>query len=560
MHLFLQIGTIFVIATILAFLMKVFRQPFVVGYILAGIVAGPHVLNVIYSAETVELLSKIGIVSLLFIVGVSLNPHVIREVGKVSLVTGVGQVVLTSIGGYFLARLLGIEAVNSVYIGIALTFSSTIIILKLLADKSDLNKLYGKIAIGFLLVQDIIATVILVAIATLSHTGSESIGTVAVVLFLKAVSLSAILYICARYILPQLSKLFASSQELLFLFSVTWGISVAGVFYVLGFSAEIGALVAGVTLSVSPFAYEISSRMKPLRDFFIVLFFVFLGSQISFDHIISLAVPAVIFSLFVLIGNPLIMYVLVNLLGYRRRTAFEVSLTVAQISEFSLIVVTLGFQLGQVTQETLSLVTLVGLITISASSYLILNSDRIYPRVMHLLRFLELRKTGVIARSEQTSPEKSVEMLLFGYDRVGEHFVSAFEHIGKEYMVVDFNPKSIERMKRKEIRHRFGDAEDIEFLDELPLSKVKLIVSTIPEFQVNRVLTEYFHKRHPEAIIMVISHNIEDTKELYHAGASYVIVPHYLGASFAAGLIKKHGIRLSKFIAEREKQSQILYT
>lgn len=554
MHIFIEIGLILGIATLISLLMRLLRQPLVVGYILTGVIAGPFFLNLITSTEYIELFSKLGIAILLFVVGLSLSPNVIREVGKVSLVTGLGQIVFTSVIGFGLMKLLGFGNIASLYGAIALTFSSTIIILKLLSDKGDLEKLYGKISIGFLLVQDIVATIILLAVSFWgpSHgTNSGNIGTILTdgILFFFA------LFIISKYIIRKLSFFLAKSQEALFLFSITWGLGISAIFYNFGFSLEIGALVAGVALSASPFAEEIASRMKPLRDFFILLFFVLLGSQILISSIDTVLTPAVILSLFVLIGNPIIVFILMNLLGYKSRTGFMAGLTVAQISEFSLILMALGFSYGHITQEVVSLITLVGVITIAGSTYLILYSDKIYNFLRPILGLLEWRKH---ATEIEDKNDEIYNIIIFGYDRVGYDFVNAAKTLDSKHLVVDFDPISIEKLKSSGIPHKFGDADDAVFLESIGLDKAEMVISTIPDFQTNLRLVKYYHNHNKEGIIIVTSHNIDNTKELYEHGASFVVMPYYLGASHASKMVQTHGTQKSKFKTEKEQHLKYL--
>lgn len=555
MNLFIELTFIIFIATAIAIFLRFFKQPLIVGYILAGIAAGPYGLNAIHSKAEIELFSKIGIIVLLFIVGLNLNPKVIKEVGKASFFLGVGQILSTGVIGLFLARLMGIGLVPSLYLAIAFTFSSTIIVLKLLSDRGDLHKLYGKISIGLLLVQDIVATVVLLFVSSLSHPGNETVVHLVSVLLLKALWTGVVLYLVATYFMPRISKFMASSSELLFLFSLTWGLGLASLFYVFGFSAEIGALTAGVILSVTPFAYEIAARLKPLRDFFIVIFFVLLGSQMVLGNMYTLIFPALIFSAFVLFGHPVIVFVLMNLLGYKRRTGFMAGLTTAQISEFSLILASVGFSLGHLTGETLSLITFVGLITIAGSTYSLLYADKIYPRVENVLRLLELRD---VKRNLQGSTDEKYDIMLFGYDRIGHDFVSTFTKMGNSFLVIDFNPICIQHLEWANLPHRFGDAEDIEFLQELNLEKVKMIVSTIPDFKTNIVLTKTIKQANANAIVIVLSHDYQQAHELYSHGATYVVIPHYLGAHHTAKLISRLELDTEAFNEEREKHIDYL--
>lgn len=553
--MFSELSLIILIATAVAFVMKLLRQPFIVGYIVTGVIVGPYALNILHSKEDIELFSKLGITILLFIVGLNLNPTVIREIGKTALFTGIGQVVITTIVGYGIATAIGLSSTNALYVAIALTFSSTIIILKLLSDKKDLDNLYGKISIGLLIVQDIIASFILIGLTAIGTSNPDlSYTSVFLVLLLKGGVLSFVLFLANRFFFPKIADFIASSQELLFVFSVAWGMSVAALAAHLGFSVEIGALMAGVTLSTIPFAGEIASRMKPLRDFFILLFFILLGSQMVITTIPTIILPALLLSTFVLVGKPIIMFFVMNLLGYRRKTAFMTALTVAQISEFSLIIITYALAHG-LAPDIASLVTLTGLITIAGSSYLIMYSDSLYIKLESFLKLIEIRKTRL---GEDTSKAKPHEVVLFGYDRVGLDFVKAIRKLDKRFIVVDFNPKSIRRLVRQEIPHKYGDAEDIEFLEELQLIHTKLVISTIPDYGVNTLLVDYVKRVNPDAIVIVISHNIKEALNLYSLGSSYVVMPHYLGAQYASHLINKHGFHKRGFEAERIRHKDLL--
>lgn len=550
METFIELALIVFVATGVAAVMRLLKQPLVVGYIISGILVGPYAFNILQSSDHVELFSKIGISILLFIVGLSLNPDIIKETGRVSLVTGLGQVLFTSVIGFLIMQGLGFDVTSSVYGAIALTFSSTIIILKLLSDKGDLNKLHGKIAIGFLLVQDLVATVILLVISVLGSGAASGATGELLSLFAKGAVAAFVLYIISKKVLPKLSSYFAESQELLFLFSIAWGLGLSALFAYMGFSIEIGALIAGVTLSVSSYSYEIGSRMKPLRDFFVVLFFILLGSQMIITDIGGMLIPAILLSLFVLIGNPIIVIVLMNLLGYRTKTAFLAGLTVAQISEFSLILMALGLSLGHVPQETVSLVTLVGIITIAGSTYLILYSDALYKMLKGPLSVLEFRKRF---KKEPEVHDDAPDIMIFGYDRVGSDFVHSAQAIKAKFLVVDFNPRIMPKLQRAGIPFRFGDAEDVEFLNEVNMPYAKMVVSTIPDFKINKLLVKYYRHHNPGGIIIVLSHDIRHARELYLSGATYVIMPHHLGARHASGMIQSHGFDVKAFEEERNK-------
>jgi len=531
MDIFIQFGLIVLVVLILSGIMRILKQPLIIGYIISGIILGPFFLNFISGNQTINFFSEIGVALLLFIVGLHLSPKVIKEVGKISLITGIGQIVFTSIGGFLIGIVFGFSWLVSLYISIALTFSSTIIIMKLLSDKEALEKLYGKISIGFLLVQDLVAIIILIVISSLSTAGNP--GNILLFTSLKGLGIIVILAPISYFVLPKLSNFFAKSQEFLFVFSITWGLGLAALFFYAGFSIEVGALIAGIVLSISPYSYEISSKLKPLRDFFIISFFLILGSQMVFGNISNFIVPIIVFSLFILIGNPLIVMILMGIFGYNKKTGFMAGLTVAQISEFSLILVALGVKVGHLSQEILSLVTLIGLITIGGSTYMIMYSDKIYPRISKLLTVFEKKKL-----CKKEIPKKEYQYILLGYNRIGYSILKAFSKLTKDYVVIDFDPKTINELKTQKAPCIYRDVEDVEFLEELNLKKAKVIVSTIPEKETNLFLLREFKKRNTNIVILT-ARQISDALELYKAGADYVILPHFLGGEYVSKMIEK---------------------
>lgn len=552
---FAELSVILIIAAFIAGMMKLLKQPLIIGYILTGIIVSPYFLDITHSIKAIETFAQIGVVLLLFMVGLGLNLKIIKDVGKVSLITGVGQVMFTFLIGSFIARVLGFSVITSIYIAIALTFSSTIIIMKLLSDKGDIETLYGRISIGFLIVQDLIAIFILMIIS--SSSIGVNITNLVFGTLLKGIGLLVVLFLTGIYVLPRITKTIAKSQEFLLLFSIAWCFALATLFSYLNFSVEIGALLAGITLALSPYRYEISSKMKPLRDFFIVLFFILLGSQMRFADISLYTTQILIFSALILIGNPLIVMTLMGLLGYTRRNSFLAGLTVAQISEFSLILIALGVKVGHLTSEILSIVTAVGLVTIAGSTYMILYADKIYPYLSKYLRIFERRGKKV---DEHKHYKGNVyDIILFGYNRIGYDILESLKKIKKRYLVIDYNPETIIYLAKQGVDCMYGDASDSELLDKLRFSKVRMVISTIPDLDVNLLLTHRVKRSNKRAIIIVVSHKIDEAMELYENGVTYVLMPHFLGGHHASAMISsKHGLNLNKFLDEKKAHIKYL--
>jgi len=548
---FVNISLIILFAFGISAVMRFLRQPLIIGYIFAGVLVGPSFLDLIGSNSAFGTFSQLGVALLLFTVGLQLNPKVIKEVGKASFLTGIGQVVFTSVIGFLIAKFLGFSVVSSVYIAIALTFSSTIIIMKLLADKGDLDSVYGKIAVGFLIVQDLIAIFALMFISSLS--AGDSATTLIAATFVKGVIAVVVLSLFGVYVLPRIMNLIAKSQEFLFLFSLSWCLALASLFHFLNFSLEIGALFAGILLAFSPYSSEISSKLRPLRDFFIILFFIVIGSQMALGDIQQNIIPIVVFSVFILVGNPLIVMFLMKYLGYTKRNGFLAGLTVAQISEFSIILIALGISVGHLSSEILSLVTMVGLITIAGSTYMIVYSNKIYPWISNYLNFFENK-----GNPNEKKIKQNAEAILFGYNRIGFNILRSFKKISKSYMVVDYNPEIISSLTRHKVPSVYGDAYDLEFLSELPLKKVKLVVSTIPDAETNMILIETIRAVNKDAIIIVTAHQIEDALLFYRKKATYVLTPHFLGGAYVAKMIENLEMDKKDYKKEKEKHIEML--
>ncbi|MDO8617509.1 MAG: cation:proton antiporter [Candidatus Uhrbacteria bacterium] len=552
MNLFFELSLVLVVATMVAFVMQRLRQSLLIGHILTGIIVGPLLLNVLRTREVLDIFSQLGITALLFLVGLNLRPSVLREVGKASVVVGLGQVALSVLLAFPLAQWLGFSWMASLYLAFAFSFSSTILVLKLLSDKRDLEKLHGKISVGVLLMQDVVALFVLAIISTLQAGGFQTIDHLTLA-FTNACLLLAVAFIIARFFLPSMVRLFAASQEFLFLFAIAWGVGMASFSAILGFAPEIGGLLAGIALASSPYHYEINAKIKLLRDFFLVLFFVLLGSSLSFYGLSQFWREIVIFSAFVVIGKSIIIFLFMSALGYNKKTGFTVAVSLAQVSEFSLLLAILGVRLGHLSINVVSLLTVIALISMALSSYAVRFAGRLYGWFSPGLSLFEAQKP-----IREISRKERFEVILFGCHRVGEDFLSSIRKSRQKYLVVDFDPAVIAQLHRQGVPCRYGDAEDNEFLDELNLKQAKMIISTLPDFEANAFLLTKARKANPTVVAILIAHNVSEAMLLYRAGAAYVVMPHFLGGNYASLLVEKFGANAVKFSAERKRHLEHL--
>ncbi len=546
--LFGELSLIIAIGTGVALIMRLLRQPLIIGHILTGLIVGPIVLHLVKSADTMEIFANIGIALLLFIIGLGLNPRVIREVGKVAAIAGLLQVGICLGLGYGAGIILGLNQTEALFLGVSLAFSSTIIILKLLSDKKEQTRLYGKIVVGLLLVQDVLATSALLFVAANSAEAGFSTHQL-IVLFAKGWALGAILLLLGNFVFPKLHRLIAGSQEFLFLFAIGWGFGCAALFELAGFSLEIGALLAGVALANLPYTQEISSRLRPLRDFFIIVFFISLGTRLAFDNF-ALLLPVIVVSSFVVIVlKPLIVLLIMGFMGYTKRTSFKAAVAMGQVSEFSLVFVILGNRSGLVSDNLVGIVTIVALISIAASTYLIIYSDKIFLALEEHMQLFENAKP----RSERETKKEQYDYALFGYMRGGHEFLKLFRSLGKRYVVVDYDPEVIDSLEHNKANYIYGDATDIELLEEVGLEHCRLIVSAMSDHDTNVFLVKLAEATSPNAVVICYAENAEQAGELYELGASYVMVPHYIGSEKISSFIRRSGLKKSEFKKYREK-------
>ncbi|MGI9027976.1 MAG: cation:proton antiporter, partial [Candidatus Saccharimonadales bacterium] len=376
--IFGELSLVIVVTAAVSVMMMLIRQPLILGYILAGLLAGPSVFNLIHSTELFEAFSSIGITLLLFIIGLGMNVGELKKMGKPALLIATASLFGMLLLGLASGSLLGFTTSEAFIIGLALFFSSTIIIIKILSDKKEQNRLHGQLAIGVILLEDIVATFALLFIVA-GKDGSIDLQQMAILLA-KGSFLIGFLAFCSIKILPHVSRYMAKTQELLFLSAIAWGFGIATLFEIAGFSIEVGALFGGVALAASPYVQEIAARLRPLRDFFIVLFFITLGQSMDLNNITSSLLIALILSAVVIIAKPIIVITTMGLLGYTKRVSFKTGINLSQISEFSIILMVLAVSERMVRPELGSIITLVAVITIAVSTYLMHYDEVLYKR------------------------------------------------------------------------------------------------------------------------------------------------------------------------------------
>ncbi len=539
----IYLSLIIAIAALLSFFARLIKQPSIIAYLITGVLAGPLFLGMIgpatASSEITQIFAHLGVILLLFIVGLSLDLRVLKEVGSVSVLAGFTELAITGIVGFFLAWGLGFSSTTAIYLGAALAFSSTVVVVKILSDKKEIDTLHAKIALGILIVEDFVAAIALMTIPLLSNGGS--IAYVFLQLLYVTLLIGGI-FLLSIFGLPKAMDVLARNQEVLFLFGIAWALLVALLFDVFGFSIEIGALIAGMALASSKYTLELGGKIKPLRDFFVVLFFVYFGSQMVTALTWNLVKAAVIFSLFVIMGKPIIVMSMLRVFGYKKRTNFLAGSSLAQISEFSLVLLLLAYSLGHISQDIMSLAVLIAIITIAVSSYSIYYSHNIFNKISHLLNIFEGNRKMI-----QKNDKTKYEVVLFGYHRIGSKVGDALRKQKIPFVVVDYNPKVILDLANEKINCIYGDAGDEEFLEELDWRNVKLVISTISDSNSNLTIKDKLNQIKSGAVFIATTEQPMTAIDLYKKGVDYVVVPQHLGGDYVAHLIASFGIDKTKY-------------
>ena len=535
-----QVGLVLLVCVVVGALAIAVRLPLLVGLLIGGVIVGPDVLGLVASSPEIELLGEIGIAMLLFVVGLKLDPRLVRQLGPVVLVAGTLQVFTTAALAFAIGRGFGVEVVPALYLAAAMSFSSTVVVIKLLADRGQIEQLHGRLALGILIVQDLFVIGLMVVLASIDPDSTASVVEQLGLVALRGVGLFAAIALLARFVLPRVVHVLARRGELLVLAAVTWAVTLAAVAHLLGFSEEVGAFLAGVALASSDYREAISGRLTTLRDFLLVFFFIDLGTQLRFEGADDLAL-IVALSLFVLVAKPVLIAVISTLLGFQTGVAVRAGLTLAQISEFSLILAALGVSLGQLDGRSAGIVAAVALVTITLSTFLSAEADRFIPSLSRPLA--PLQRARVRKEMEQRAV-RNPEVIVIGLGRLGMTVFEELRARGEDVLGVDFDPRTVE-FESGDIPVVFGDLEDPELPTQLPLARVRWIVATPRDPEVHRAFLHALRRRGYRGRFAAAADHPEDERLLRKLGVDLVVRPLQLAASPLMDLIHAHDRRTS---------------
>ncbi|MFA6475555.1 MAG: cation:proton antiporter [Patescibacteria group bacterium] len=545
--IFLELSAIIVISTALALVAKLLHQPIILAFIGAGMVLGPAGLNIIQSHELIDVLSTFGIALLLYVVGIELDIKKFKTLSWPTLLAGFGQIIGTGCVGWLVAWSLGFSVVEAWFISITLTLSSTIIVVKLLSEKRQLESLYGRIVVSVLLLQDFAAILALLLVESFGNNVKGGIPWLDLITVAgKTLVIASLAYVLAKFVFRKIFLFIGRSQELLFLWGIGWCILFAAIAVLWHYPMAISVFFAGLAIGSLDYNYEIAARIRSLRDFFIVMFFTFLGSQLTLTLSPHLYLSAVILSLFVLIGNPIIVFIILRLIKHQERTAFFAGLTMAQISEFSFILANLGLSKNLISQEIVSMIAVIGLITMVLSAYMITHNDKIYRWMRPLLRLLPL-PTPTIDVADNTPVESKQHVVIFGYHSSVDPLVKQLASAGERVVIVDYNPDNAALIHQHRVHYIYGDMRDEDILELANLNSAKMIISIVPYMDSTMSLLQYVSHFKIKCEVVVLATHLIDIDRFYKAGATYVLHPESISMQYLMTVLAKpHGLSATK--------------
>lgn len=539
-----QIALAIVAATVFAFLARLARQPLILGYIVAGVVIGGTQGLGWIDAHAIEPVSHLGLILLLFMIGLEIDLKKIRRSGKAVAVTGTLQFAICVALGVFILPLVGFGAdagaYDALYLAVALALSSTMIVVKILYDKEELDTLTGQITLGVLVFQDIWA---ILFVALQPNLADPQIALILASL-LKGVAIVAFALLASRYVLPRIFHSMAQVPELLVIGALAWCFLIVLISARLGMSKEMGALIAGISLSTFPYNLDVVAKVISLRDFFITLFFVTLGTQIPrpSPELIGLALIA---SAFLILARMISISPVLYLMRYGQRVSVLPAINLAQISEFSLVICTLGVGFGHIDQRILSIVVLTFVATSILSTYALTHNYELFNLMQPALRKLGLPDVdGEKTRGAEVVPHRDV--LFLGFHREASSILYELlrvnSHMQQRVGVVDFNPQTKRKLDRRGIPALYGDISHSTTLHHADIHDAEVLVCTLPDAilkgTTNLRLLRQLKSIAQSARLIVTSEQLDHARELYAEGAHYVIVPRLMNAREVAHVIE----------------------
>jgi Kef-type K+ transport system membrane component KefB len=520
-----------VMAWLLGVAANFIRQPLILAYLVAGFLLGPSGLKWVQSEQSINTIAELGLIFMLFMIGLEIDLKKIIRAGNVILATSAAQILGCFALALALFLLIGIplgdRRYDALYLAAAVALSSTVIIVKVLYDKNELDTLPGRITLGVLVVQDLFAILFLAIQPSLNDLNFD----VVLVSIIRVAVLLASTMLFSRYTLPHLFHLIARLPELVLVGALAWCFAVAEFADFLGLSREMGALVAGVSLSTFPYALDVTAKVTSLRDFFITLFFVALGMMVPVPTLAVLGL-ALILVAFTLASRLFTVFPPLYAMRQGLRASILPAINLAQISEFSLVLIQVGVQAGQTTPGVAGAASTAFVVLAVLSTFVMMHSDPITRRAIPILKRLGFRDLDHANAEPESTAERKRRILILGFYRVASSFLAELEQrhaaLLEQVFVVDFNPTVYHELQARGVKILYGDIAHAETLTHAGVADAEIVISSVPDSLLkgttNEKLVRYVRMVNPTAKIIATADVLAETQVLYAAGADYVTI------------------------------------
>ncbi len=522
----MDIGISIVVATLLSYLTYVFKQPNLLAYILTGVLIGPMVLGLVNDQESIQVLGELGVAFLLYSAGMELDTRKLKSVGSSAVIGGVLQVVISFVLGYLVAGWFGLTGGSQVLSGLLLAFSSTMLITKILIDKNEINALHGKIIIGILIIQDVFALLFLLT----TSRGTDIHSLTQFDLWRNILIMLGSALLLNRIFFQKTLSYIAKDSQLLFMTSLSTLFLFLGMGYAFGFPMTAAALVAGLSLSGTPFSVNVLADIRPLREFFSALFFVALGMQITFNLPEHLILFSIILLILTVIIKPILLFLEYLMMGYGFSTSAFVGLYLGQASEFTFIILKEMSSNGLIGKDVSAAMTIVVILSMILTPY-VLRLNRTIHRLNRRIK-LPNRFTHRIKYMKYKKKAMKDHIVIIGCHRIGYNIAKYLKERGEKVLVIDHDPETIYRLENEGgFEYLFGDAENEEILELAHIDKAKMVIITIIDLEASLFVIQWTRLRNKDALIIARAHRKSDALNLYEAGADWVVVPEMVGSN-----------------------------
>lgn len=538
-------GLLVIIITIISFLVKLFKQPIIIGYVLSGLLFSYFLISKQGVAEQISIFSDIGIVFLLFLIGMELDLKSLKYLGKDVLITTLVQSIVFFTTAFGLASLFGFPIQERVYISILFMFSSTILVAKWVDDKHESTSLHGKIILSTLVLQDILAIIALTLISIAKESALHSILLVP----LKGLALIGIAFLLAKIVLNPFLKFSSKYPELLFILSLSICFAFVELAPLLGYSTTIGAFIGGVVLANTAYRIEVYSRMKQLIVFFNMLFFVGLGFQMNLNLNLSLLIFVFLLCILSLFLKPIVIYLTLRARNYDLKTSFFSGLYLAQLSEFGIIIMLAGVSSGAIPEDATMIAIMSVILTMIFSSYFIKYDKKIFKLFEAKLAKLDKKLVSKDIKLEPLSVDCNI--LFFGYYDIGKELREKLQALNKKIVVVEKDPENMAMLRKEGIRAIYSSINDPAFFEHLNFEKVELVISSLLDPDENKLIIKHIKKNNPKALIIVSAKSLKEALDLYKNDADYVLYSSYLHEQRVSVILEEYSTDINKVVDKK---------